>query len=300
MNNGGNWGAIDLHDYAMGGWLDCGTYPDWLEETELYFDDTINSDVNVVMWSWCGQVADKYKAGKLWSEYLGPMTDLESKYPDIVFVYMTGHVDIADDLYNKAANDSIRSFCLKNGKVLYDFADIERWDPDGYYYEYVNDNCDYYNSNYNKLGNWATEWQGSHVEGIDWFECNSAHSQPLNANQKAYAAWWLFARLGGWVPSMEITNNNDGKSIRIFRLEQNYPNPFNSHTSIDYQLFRKRDVTLEIYNITGEKIVEIVHKEQLPGMYTIDWNSFDVSSGVYVYKLTTNNFSKTKKMLLLK
>jgi len=50
------------------------------------------------------------------------------------------------------------------------------------------------------LGNWATEWQDSHTEGVDWYNCPSAHSQPLNANHKAYAAWWLWARLAGWDP----------------------------------------------------------------------------------------------------
>jgi hypothetical protein len=44
----------------------------------------------------------------------------------------------------------------------------------------------------------APHWQNSHTRGADWFDCPSAHSQPLNANMKAYAAWWLFARLAGW------------------------------------------------------------------------------------------------------
>ncbi len=46
--------------------------------------------------------------------------------------------------------------------------------------------------------NWATEWQNSHSRGVDWYTCGSAHSEPVNANQKAYAAWWLWARLAGW------------------------------------------------------------------------------------------------------
>jgi hypothetical protein len=58
------------------------------------------------------------------------------------------------------------------------------------------------------LGNWATEWQTSHTEGEDWYSCSSAHSQPLNANQKAYAAWWLWARLAGWEDP--FTNDTDG------------------------------------------------------------------------------------------
>lgn len=200
-NNGGTAGALDLHDGAMGG--DVGYYPQWVNNTRDYLNNPANADVNVIIWSWCGQVDDKYSAGTLESEYLTPMVQLEADYPDVQFVYMTGHVDIWDDADNKAANQMIRDFCLNNNKILYDFADIERYDPDGTYFEYVNDNCDYYDASFNRLGNWATEWQNSHDQGVDWYNCSSAHSEPLNANRKAYAAWWLWARIAGWSPNGE-------------------------------------------------------------------------------------------------
>ena len=73
----------------------------------------------------------------------------------------------------------------------------ESYDPDGNYYEFANDDCSYYDANGNSLGNWATEWQNSHTEDVDWYQCSSAHSQSLNANRKAYAAWHLWARLAG-------------------------------------------------------------------------------------------------------
>lgn len=196
-NNGGSGGALDLHDYAMGG--DVGYYPQWVNNTRNYLDNPSNSDVNVIIWSWCGQVDDKYSAGTLAGEYLDPMNQLEIDYPDVTFVYMTGHVDHYDDADNKAANQMIRDYCRANGKVLYDFADIESYDPDGTFYAFPHDNCDYYASEDGALlGNWATEWQSAHTENVDWYSCSSAHSEPLNANQKAYAAWWLWARLGGW------------------------------------------------------------------------------------------------------
>ena len=83
--------------------------------------------------------------------------------------------------------------------VLEDLADIESYDPDGNYYcdVYANDNCDYdSDGNGSRDANWATSWQAAHPG--EWYDCSSAHSQPLNANSKAYAAWWLWARLGGW------------------------------------------------------------------------------------------------------
>ncbi|MBN2414693.1 T9SS type A sorting domain-containing protein [bacterium] len=211
-NNGGSGGALDLHDYAMGG--DCGYYPDWYNNTVNYLNNAANADVNVIIWSWCGQVDEKYAAGTLYSEYINPMAALEAAYPGVTFVYMTGHVDHWDDANNKAANQVIRDYCNANGKVLYDFADIESYDPDGTWYQYPNDNCDYYASaTGSRLGNWAAEWQDSHTENVDWYSCGSAHSEPLNANQKAYAAWWLWAALAGWDQSLavEMTSLSAGR-----------------------------------------------------------------------------------------
>jgi len=186
-NNGGIGGALDLHDYAMNG--DVGYYPDWVNNTRAYLNHPANADVNVVAWSWCGQMSGKHASGTLFSEYLQPMAALEQDYPEVVFVYMTGHVDIGDDANNKAACQVIRDWCSTGNRVLYDFNDIERYNPDGTYFPYVNDDCSVYASAGGAaIGNWATAWQGAHAQGVDWYNCGSAHSQPLNANQKAYAA----------------------------------------------------------------------------------------------------------------
>ena len=216
--NGGDGGTLDLHDYAMGG--DVGSYPQWVNNTRTYLE--ANSDVNVIIWSWCGQVDSKYAAGTLDSEYLTPMAQLEDDYPNVTFVYMTGHVDIWDDANNKAANQIIRDYCTANSKVLYDFADIERYDPDGTFYEFAHDNCDYYNSaGGTKLGNWAEEWQNTHTEGEDWYDCGAAHSVSLNANQKAYAAWWLWVRLAGYCFT-DIDGDQDVDGEDMTQFAQSY------------------------------------------------------------------------------
>lgn len=216
FNNGGTDGALDLEEGSgyNQGWMDhdCGYYPNWVDKTRAYLDDSSHDDVNVIIWSWCGQVTSKYTNNTLYSEYLEPMAQLEIEYPEVMFVYMTGHVDIINggqvdfelDANNKAANKVIRDYCIANNKILYDFADIERYNPDGEYFEFVRDNCNYYKyPEGTQLGNWATEWQNSHTERVDWYNCDSAHSQALNANRKAYAAWWLWARLAGWGECIE-------------------------------------------------------------------------------------------------
>ncbi len=103
--------------------------------------------------------------------------------------------------------------CANNDKVLYDFAHIEHCDPDGTCFEYVNDDCSYYDGpGGNLLGNWAAEWQDTHTEGVDWYNCSSAHSQSLNANRKAYAAWWLWASLSGWDSGADDDTGDTGSS----------------------------------------------------------------------------------------
>ena len=195
-NEGGSGGALDIDDYFAPGDLGHSGSTAWAGYTRTYLDNPANSDVNVVIWSWCGGCSDNTPTGI--QTYLDTMNQLEIDYPNVTFVYMTGHADAWHDDTVKASNAQIRNYCIANNKVLYDFFDIESYDPDGQYYEYVGDNCNYYNASVQLQGNWATEWQNSHTEGFDWYQCTSAHSEPLNANRKAYAAWWLWARIAGW------------------------------------------------------------------------------------------------------
>ena len=130
------------------------------------------------------------------------MSGLEADYPEVRFVYMTGHLDgtgLTGNLHLR--NEQIRNYCIQNKKILYDFADIESYNPDGVWFgdKKPNDGC-FYDTNGDGTpdGNWAVEWQSTHLQGTEWFNCNAAHTQPVNANQKAYAAWWLWARFAGW------------------------------------------------------------------------------------------------------
>jgi len=197
-NNGGTGGALDLHDYAMPGDLGNPNYTQWEKETRSYLN--ANSDVNVIVWSWCGEVSSATEADI--DTYLSLMTGLEQDYPGVAFVYMTGHLDgtgLSGNLYKR--NEQIRSYCKTHKKFLFDFADIESYDPDGNFYldKWANDGCYYDHDNNGSLeSNWAITWQDSHSQGVDWYSCGAAHTQPLNANMKAYAAWHLWARIAGW------------------------------------------------------------------------------------------------------
>jgi hypothetical protein len=90
-----------------------------------------------------------------------------------------------------------------------------------------------------------------------------------------------------------------------FVLFQNYPNPFNPATNIEFVLPKSGQVKIEIFNILGQKIRTLVDECLKPGHKLVDWDGKDdsgkeVSSGIYFYRIATDEFSEAKKMLLLK
>lgn len=90
-----------------------------------------------------------------------------------------------------------------------------------------------------------------------------------------------------------------------FSLEQNYPNPFNPSTWIRYNLQKRSQVTLGIYNILGQLVTTLVNAPQAAGMHSVEWNGRDksgnsVGSGIYLYRIQAGNFTQTRKMLLMK
>lgn len=97
----------------------------------------------------------------------------------------------------------------------------------------------------------------------------------------------------------DITDGVDGLPTS-FGLSQNYPNPFNPTTTIQYDLPKNSDVSLTIYNITGQKVSEFNQENQPAGSHIFKWDATQVSSGIYFYKLTAGDFTATKKMMLLK
>jgi hypothetical protein len=85
-----------------------------------------------------------------------------------------------------------------------------------------------------------------------------------------------------------------------FELSQNYPNPFNPSTKITYTVPVAGLITLKVYNLLGEQVVELVNEEQSVGKYEATFNAKQFSSGIYFYTLTSGDFSATKKMILMK
>ena len=196
------WGSAAgafFNDSAFDGADDLGS-PDrqaWAHATRGLLNRSGGCDRNVVMWSWCGQVDGSPQEIQ---SYLDQMAALERDFPSVRFVYMTGHLDGSGENGNvHRRNEQIRAFCRDNAKVLFDFADIESWDPEGRTFSlplHADDGCN------SDGGNWADEWLADHpghelatlARACD--EC--AHSETLNCVLKARVFWWMAARLAGW------------------------------------------------------------------------------------------------------
>ena len=108
------------------------------------------------------------------------------------------------------------------------------------------------------------------------------------------------------VASQNSTSSPQNETSQIANcLGNNYPNPFNPETTISYQLPENSEVELAVYNLKGQKVKQLVSDQLSAGQYSVVWNGKDdngksVSSGIYFYKMKTDNFEKTKKMILMK
>lgn len=100
-------------------------------------------------------------------------------------------------------------------------------------------------------------------------------------------------------PSIGITQIST-LAAQDFRLKQNYPNPFNPSTKIIFDIPNSSQIKLSVYNELGNEIAILVNQRMQSGKYEVDWNAANYPSGIYYYKLTSQNFTETKKMMLLK
>ena len=97
----------------------------------------------------------------------------------------------------------------------------------------------------------------------------------------------------------------DNPVVTKTQLHKNYPNPFNPETTISFSINTPGRVQIDIYNIKGEKVCTLVREEYPAGNHSVVWNGTDnqnrsVASGVYMYRMSTENYSSTKKMILIK
>lgn len=255
------------------------------------------SDINISMFMWCWQIRTNnttYVQG-----YLDAMSQLEQEYPDVTFIYITGHCQNYEGHHftgptsywnpfgwnTHINNEYIRQYCQNNNKVLFDFGDIDCW---------WNGDCDYgdYNGNI-----FPREHDHYNLD-------QAAHTSYENCENKGRAVWWLMARLAGWEGVSGLIEDPQ-KSPKQFKIYQNYPNPFNPTTKIKYVVDKHGFVKLFIFNTLGQIIRTLIFNFHSPGTYTAIWDGKndlgkEVSCGTYYYSIQMDNINHIRKMILLR
>jgi len=215
-------GKLDFEDYALSRYHADGDDASdlsrnetaFIQATRNFLDDPNNSDINIVMWSWCSiaghNVQGNYLPGMqtLIDEYGVGGSKSRASVTPVTFIFMTGHAEGGNNIgpgRPKDQADLIRDFCESHQYYCLDYFSIESHDygDDAYYPDCSDDSS---SSRYG--GNYNTVYQNSHNEGMNWFynygpgsssPGYGAHlNQHITANRKAYAFWWILARNAGW------------------------------------------------------------------------------------------------------
>ncbi len=223
-NNNPQPDKLDFRDYALASYA----APDddasdlsrnetaFIQATRNYLDDPDNSEINVVMWSWCNIAGHDVE-----SNYLPGMQTLINEYStggskigdgpgqrenSVSFIFMTGHANKGDNVGDgkpKDQADLITNYCQENKFYCLDYYGIDTHCMEGNYWEDAGDD-----GNSSTRGDFYAEWQNSHSLGADYFENKTSpggsvtygahNSQHITANRKAFAMWYILARIAGW------------------------------------------------------------------------------------------------------
>ncbi|HEY5534030.1 MAG TPA: T9SS type A sorting domain-containing protein [Ignavibacteria bacterium] len=146
----------------------------------------------------------------------------------------------------------------------------------------------------------------SNDNGTNWVQKNQGFNVIPLVNALLIANNYIFAGTNNksiWRRDLSEIIGMQNISTEIpsgFSLSQNYPNPFNPVTKIKFDIPKSSNVKLTVYDITGKEISILANQKVSTGSYEVEFNGENNPSGVYFYRLTTDEFSETKKMILMK
>lgn len=144
----------------------------------------------------------------------------------------------------------------------------------------------------------AVLWTSTNITSLKARERYMSHDNTISGTYDWYKVMKYSIRCIRNTPAVDI---KDGHSqIQSLQLNQNYPNPFNPSTTISFELPEKSYVRINIYNIIGQKVKELVNRVMPAGQHTIEWNAEGMAGGIYICRLKAGTYTQSVKMTLLK
>lgn len=309
-------GELDFRDYAMESYAAPGDDASdlsrdetaFIQATRNYLDDPDNSEANVVMWSWC-DIADHNVSGN----YIPGMQTLIDEYGEggskigsgsgqrensVTFIFMTGHANYNDNVgEGKAKNqaDLILDYCRENSFYCLDYYGIDTHDMVGNYWEDAGDD-----GNSPSGGNFYMEYQDSNSVGDGYYENKSSpggsvtfgahNTQHITANRKAYAMWWILARIAGW-------NGGEPSAAPVAESREFiiYPNPGNGLFTIDAHALQVEEI--RVMDALGRIVKTCMNPET--GSQKICLDLTGIQPGCYFVKILNKDQVEFSSSLII-
>ncbi len=144
----------------------------------------------------------------------------------------------------------------------------------------------------------ATTVNGTTIAGMEYSEYHDISTACTTFN--APTAQTARANTCFVINTLTGTQNTNSSIPTTYSLSQNYPNPFNPVTRINFSVPKQGFVNLKIYDVLGREVKTLVNEVKSPGVYSVDFNGSELSSGVYFYRMESNGFTDIKKMMMIK
>ncbi len=142
----------------------------------------------------------------------------------------------------------------------------------------------------------ANPWISADGKVLFFASTRNVNWKDTVASPDIYVSYLLVDENGDTVTTIK----NDSPRTYNFTLHQNYPNPFNPTTTISYSLEKSGFVKLNVYDLLGREVGNLINKEQAMGNYKVEFNASSLTSGVYFYRLQSGDFVEAKKLILLR
>ncbi len=238
-----------------------------------------NPTLDTSMWSWCTQ-CNSYSESQV-QAYLDAMSLLESEYPNVTFIYLTGNAQATGSSgYNRfLRNNQIRDYCTTNNKVLFDFADLDCW---------------WYNASSSQWEQHTYDYSGTPVpaEHPEYYGDEYGHTTAESCIQKGIAWWWMMAQLAGWSASgvSEEAGQSSGVSISLF-------NPVTVPAQFTVEMAETGSLSVNVLDVTGRVVGHVFNGIVESGSH--QFLLADLNSGVYLIRLTSSDEHLCRRMVVV-